>query len=124
MSFLGPEFLVRQIGVISLVISAVLLVVFGDFVDRTIVFPIADLVRSKTQSSLKKHTFAKYFPEFLATAVFILYCYFGSSFLSEYVFAPILSRLSNILLVVLVILFFALSYLINNLSLRRKILKS
>jgi hypothetical protein len=65
---------------------------------------------------------AKYSAEFLATALFVIYFMFGYYILSEYVFAPIMRRLQSILLIVIFIAFFTISWVFNNKKMRKKYL--
>ncbi|MBW3020288.1 hypothetical protein KY334_03250 [Candidatus Woesearchaeota archaeon] len=130
MSLLGPEFLVAKINIISLIISAIILVLFSDFFNQGVVFPLADLVRSKSNKGIKKikntkkvNLFAKYSSEGLATLIFVIYCYLGTYVLAEYIIAPVLRRTKNILLITLIALFFVLSYVINNKIIRDKLMK-
>ena len=130
MSILGPAFLVNSISLIALLTGVVLLMIFSDFVNRRMVFPLADMVKERTHRGMKPtheskwgFLFSKYFSEGLAAVIFIVYCYFGSSLLAEYIFGPIFSSLREYLLLVVLGLFFTLSYIINSAKLRRKFLK-
>ena len=125
---LAPSFLASRIGIISYIFAAAILVIFSDIVMRSIIFPFADWVKEKIgskilnfHSSKKVKFFAKYFSEALATAIFLFYCWMGSNLLSEYILAPIIFRLKSILLIVVLIMFFLVSYSINRTWLRRQL---
>jgi len=124
MSFLGPEWLTNQIGIISLLLGAVFLVVFSKAVLNAAVFPLTDFVKKKTGQKARKmgtsQTFSKILSEGFATIVFLVYCYLGSWVLAEYVFGPILGRLRAYLLIVVIILFLVIGYVINSSYFRKK----
>lgn len=123
---LAPEFLVNRIHTIAVMLGAVCLVVFSDFVLRTMVFPLADFVKGRTHQTIKKvkvPLIPKYLSEGLATAIFIIYCYIGSGFLSEYIFEPILLKLKDYILLICLGLFLVVSYLINTKNVRRRFMK-
>ncbi len=129
-TILAPSFLTNNIGLISLMLGATILVIFSDFVNKNFVFPFADYIKSKSHTSIKKsktHQKApwstKILSESLATIIFLLYCYLGASFLAEYIFAPILGNLRQIILLVVIGLFFLISYIINNKTIRNKFIK-
>jgi len=126
-SILSPTFLISGIDLIALLIGATLLVLFSDFVNKRIVFPIAHIARSKTYATVKKRSkssgFSKYLSEAVATIIFLLYIYFGTKVLAEYVFVPILVKLQSVILIVVLVLFFLLSYVINNALVRKKFMK-
>lgn len=129
MGILDPAFLVSRINTIALILGAIILVIFSDFMNRYVVFPVADLVRARTHRKMVKMnkgypSVAKYLSEGLATAIFVLYCYLGSSVLAEYVFAPILSRMRSFLLIVVIILFLVVSYVINTKTIRNQFMKT
>ncbi|MBU0615219.1 MAG: hypothetical protein KJ601_03940 [Nanoarchaeota archaeon] len=114
MSILGPQFLVKHIGTFAYVLSAVILVIFSDAINRYIVFPVADGVKGKAHKHLKKHgNWGKYISEAAATLIFILYCWFGSVILATYIIAPILNRARDFLILVLLGIFLLVSYVIN-----------
>ena len=125
---LAPSFLVSRISVIAYIFAAAILVIFSDIVMRSIVFPFADWVREKTgskildfHSSKKVKFFAKHFSEAIATAIFLFYCWMGSGLLSMYILEPIIFRMKSILLIVVLIMFFLVSYSINRTWLRRQL---
>lgn len=128
---LSPKFLVDNIGMISLVLAGFVLIMFDNFI-TDYAFRIADLIREGTAKSIKKFgqesnskkietLGAKYFSEALSTAIILLYCYFGTTVLADYIFAPILYRMRNILLLVLIGLFFFISYTVNTKTIRERI---
>jgi len=130
MSFLGPVFLVSKIRVIALILSAIILVIFSDFFNQGVVFPLADSLRSKSHGKIKKissnkwvNILAKYLSEGVAAIIFIGYCYLGSFVLAEYIFIPIFNRLKNVFLIVVIVLYLLVSYVINNKSLRNTLMK-
>ena len=127
---LAPEFLTSNTETISLVLAAVILVMLSDFFNGNIIFPVADYIKkgthgkmSKTRAHKKAPWVTKYASEGIAAAIFILYCYIGTSVLSYYIIEPILIRLEDVLLLVVIGLFFGISYLINTRSIRRSLMK-
>jgi len=130
MSFLGPVFLVSKIRVIALILSAIILVVFSDFFNQGVVFPLADSLRSRSHGKIKKisstrwvNILAKYLSEGVAAIIFIGYCYLGSFVLAEYFFIPIFNRMRDIFLLVVIALYLIVSYVINNKNLRDRLMK-
>lgn len=129
-SILAPNFLVNKISLIALILGATILVIFSDFVNKNIVFPLAGYLKQRTASGIKKTKthkkipwFSKLASESAATILFLLYCYLGSSFLAEYLFAPILFMMRNIILLVVIVLFFLISYTINSKFVKRNLIK-
>jgi len=61
----------------------------------------------KTRVHKKNPWVTKYFSESLATIAFIVYCYLGAFIVAEYIFAPILFRVQNYILLVTIFLFFS-----------------
>jgi len=129
-AILGPQFLVTRIDLIALILGATLLVILSDFFNGNVIFPIADYIRitthgriEKTKTHEKAPWMTKILSDSLAAFVFIIYCYLGASVLAEYVFAPIMYKLRNIILLIVIGLFFAISYLINNRNIRGRLLK-
>jgi len=127
MNPLAPAFLVNNIPLIGLVISVMILVIFDDFVMNKLVFPFSDFLKTKVFEKtkdvrhFKKRRFIpKYLSEFIATAIFIIYCYFGCVIFSEYFVVPILARMQNIILIVIITSFVVFSYILNRTSWRRK----
>lgn len=120
---LSPGWLVNQIPAISVLISAILLIMFSDVVNRKIVFPLADFVKNKTVRSVKKQIIAKYLSEFLATLVFVLYVLFGSVFVSRFIVQPILQNAKSILVLIIILLYIGLSYIINRRKWRSQFFK-
>ena len=126
---IAPQFLISHIELIAFVMAVMLLVIFDEFVSMKIIFPFADFIKkslfSKASSikQARKHKKpVKYFTEFLATAIFIFYCYMGYFILGRYFIAPILYRLQNIILIIVVAIFLLVSYVFNNRRLRKKFL--
>jgi hypothetical protein len=129
-AILGPRFLIERINEIALILGAVLLVILSDFFNGNIIFPIADSVRIKTHKKMSKTKthekvpwLSKYLSEGLATLVFISYCYLGASVVAEYIFAPIMFKLKNFILPIVIILFVLISVLINDKVARKKLMK-
>jgi len=125
---LSPKFLVDNVGVISLILAGFVLVVFDNFITRY-AFKLADSIKEKTAQNIKEFgqksnskrietLGAKYFSEALATAIILLYCYFGTTVLAEYFFAPILLKMRNVLLLVVIGLFIVISFMVNNRKVR------
>jgi len=113
---LSPPFLANRIYLISVIISAIILVVFSNFINQHIVFPVADYFREKTAQklSVRRGWIRRYLSEAVAAILFIIYCFFGSYFLTEYFISPVLGRFKNVILIVVLIIFFLTSYAINN----------
>lgn len=129
MTLLGPQWLVNQIGTISLILGAAILVLFSNFVNKRIVFPLGDLTKAKTQAGLKKGQYkgqgflSKYIPDFLAALIFLVYVWLGAKVLADFIFVPILTRLSNVLLIVVIVIFLLFSWIINNATVRNRVMK-
>lgn len=126
-NILAPAFLTSRIEMIAILLGSVLLVIFSNFVNHRIIFPIADFVRDETHSRVYgkiNQTFSKYLSESLATIIFLVYCYVGGSLLAEYIFAPILVKAKNFILIIAIILFLLISYSINDLQTRTRFLGS
>lgn len=130
MSILGPQWVVQYINVFALIMGAVVLVLFSDDVNRRIVFPLANQVKKRTQNKVRNigksaswEITAKYASECLATLIFVLYCYLGSYVLAEYIFIPVLQRLKEFLIPVLILLFLLISFVINTDKMRKKFMK-
>lgn len=114
MSILAPQFLVRNIGTISIILSSVLMVIFSDFINKNIVFKITDSAKKHTHKKLKKRKIvAKYVSEGIATIIFILYCYFGTVVVARYIIQPIFIRAQAFLLLVVIGVFLLISFMIN-----------
>ena len=131
MTLLAPQWLVQEIGTISLILAAVILVMFSDFINRNIVFPIADGLKEKTKRGIRKGKkplvgpkAAQSISEAMATFIFIFYCFLGSPLLAEYVLTPIFQKMRSFILIVVIVLFFAISFVINNIKVRRKFLRT
>jgi hypothetical protein len=128
MSLLSPGFLVNNIRLIGDIISVMILVVFDEAVTGRFILPLVDKIRDsifeKSKSRLRKslHVIPKYFAEFLATALFILYFFAGYWVLSEYAIVPILGRLQDIILIIVIIFFIAISYVFNSKKMRKRYL--
>ena len=118
---LSPPFLANRIYLISVIISAIILVIFSNFINQHIVFPVADYFRQKTAQklSVRRGWVRRYVSEAVATILFIIYCFFGSYFITEYFIAPVLTKFKGIILLVVIVLFFLVSYSIND-SITRK----
>jgi hypothetical protein len=127
-SILSPRFLVENIDFFAIIISTIVLVIFDDYVSGKLIFPAVDKIKhfiftkAKEKMSRQYHFIAKYSSEFLATFLFIVYFVFGYFILSEYVFAPIMRRLQNVLLIVIAVLFLIMSWAFNNKKIRKKYL--
>lgn len=124
---LAPAFLVQNIPLIGLVISVMILVLLDDIVMNKLVFPFSDFLKTKVFEKTKevKHFkrrrfIPRYLSEFIATIIFIIYIYFGCSIFSDYIVVPILARMQDILLLVVIISFVIFSYVLNRTSWRRK----
>lgn len=126
MSFLGPEFLVREIHLIALITGIVVVVILAELLHRKVIFPLSDRVRDKTKSEIKSrvqsrhgHLLSKYLGEGLATLIFIVYCYLGAEILAKYIFEPVISAMRNFLILVIIALFLGISYIINTPKVRK-----
>jgi len=120
---LAPTFLVNNIETIAIIIGAVLLVVFSSFVNKKIIFPIADVVREETHKNVHKltehKTFSDLLSDWLATIIFLLYCYLGASLLARYIFTPILIEAQSVILLIVIVLFLMLSFALHNKKFRK-----
>jgi len=128
-NILAPSFLVNHIALIGYIMGVMVLVIFDEFVSGKIIFPVTDFIKAKffeqamSVEKVKKHRkLVKYASEFIATIIFIFYCYVGYLILAEYIIIPILTRLQNALLLVIIIVFLLISYVYNSRKLRRKYL--
>jgi len=123
-SILGPSWLIGKINLIALILSGAFLVYFGSFVHGRIILPIGDWVRGTTHAKVSEIEKVSWMSNIIATSFatifFLLYVYFGGFILAEYVFAPIMYRLRSVILIVVIGLFFLISYAINDLNLREK----
>lgn len=131
-SILAPQFLVNNIELIAFILSVMILVLFDDFVTGKIIFPVADFIKYKFAANLTKvyekkgvksfwaKLARKYGSEAFATILVIVYCYIGYAILGEYVIAPILQRWQSIISFVVLALFLAANYLVNNPRMRRR----
>jgi len=126
----GPLWLQEQIALISIILSGAFLVYFGSFVHGKIILPIGDWIKDKSHKKIKevgkKDTtkIANITSATISTIFFLIYVYFGGFILAEYIFEPILLRLKNFILIISIILFITVSYAINNIKLRKKIMGS
>jgi len=120
----GPAWLRAQISMISLLFTGAFLVYFGSFVHGKIILPLADWIRHHTHARMiqieRVSKFSNTIGNIISTTFFLLYVYFGSFILSEFIFTPILLRLANYILITSIILFALVSYAINNISLRKR----
>lgn len=123
-SILGPQFLVNQIPLISTILGGVLLALFSRYINEGIVFPIGDYLRDRTGSrvhqAFKKKKASKYIGESVDTIIFLLFCYFATSVVAQYVFTPLLNGARNFLVAILLVVFFLISVAVNNNSFRDK----
>ena len=127
MTFLAPEFFADKINIVAIILGGITLVMFSEFVNKKIVFPIADLVRIQTRKELLKTTPSEnlktaygYLSDALATVVFLSYIYFGSYILAEFLYAPLLFRLKHITVITFAGLFIGITYIINTKKIRSK----
>lgn len=125
MSFLSPAFLVNNIGVISLIIAGFLLIIFDNIVTRS-AFKMADAIKESAHRNMRAlgDLFAKIGSEAVATIIILLYAYFGTTVLAVYVFSPILFRLREYLLIWIILIFFVISWIVNNKGVRRMLMET
>jgi len=109
-----------------------ILVIFDDFVFGKMVFPLVDYIKLKLSNAIEnvyekegiRSKFAKlirkYFLQWFATVMIILYCYIGYEILGAYVIEPILQRWKAIILIVIIVLFLLLNYIVNNARMRKR----
>jgi len=127
-NILSPKILVENIVLIGQIISVMLLVIFDDFFTERLTFRSIDalkrfiLQKSKEKFRKKYRFIIKYSFEFIATILFIAYFFAGYWVLSEYIVLPILIRLQDILLLLIIISFLVMSWMLNNKQARRKYL--
>jgi len=144
-AILSPAFLTSNIELISLVLAVMVLTIFDDFVMTKIVFPVTDFIREKTAKILgekvviplaekikekikksigRRSSFkiSRFIAEILTTILFILYFYAGYILLAEYIFEPILTRLKDIILILVLVIFILISLVLNRKELRKRFL--
>ena len=120
---LAPQYLINNIPTISLIVSAVVLVLTTNYMDKKIVFPLADGVKAHARRRIRKHNaLTNLFSEALATIIFLLYVYFLTDVVSKYIFQPILTGMKDFILIVIIVLFLGVNYIINNKEIRRRFL--
>jgi len=119
---LSPPFLANRIYLIAVIISAIILVMFSNFINKNIVLPVADYFRKKTAQklSVRRGWIKRYISEAVAAILFIIYCFFGSYFITTYIIAPILTKFRGIILIIIIILFLLISYSINDPMTRKR----
>ena len=132
MSVLSPAFLINNIDVISLIIAGFLLIIFDNIVTRN-AFKLADQIKHGTEQNIRSlgqrggvqrvDYIAKFTSEFIAAAIILLYAYFGTTVLAEYVFSPILFKLKEYLLIWIIIIFLFISWVVNNKHMRRTLME-
>jgi len=131
-SILAPQFLVARIPTIGLLVGAVLLVLFSDFVNRKVIFKIAHGAKHKTHTKItglfkspskRKDWYSEQFSNAIATFIFVSYCYLGARVIGGYIFIPILTGLSEYITLVVIFLFFLLSWTINTEHVRKRFMK-
>ncbi|MDP1695410.1 MAG: hypothetical protein Q8L29_00680 [archaeon] len=132
-SILSPQFLVRNINVISLIIAGFILVIFDEFATR-IAFRITDNLRNSTESGIKEfgkkrnskviQGGATFLSKSIATTIILIYCYFGTTILAYYIFAPILTSLREFLLIVIIMIFLVISYIVNEKRVRERLMRA
>lgn len=129
MNPLSPEILVKHISLIGQIISVMILVIFDDFFTQNITFKgvdrLKEIIFTKSKEKITRkyqRKIIKYFFEFLATIIFLAYFFAGYWILSEYIVIPILERQKNIILILILIFFFTMSWMLNNRKVRKKYL--
>jgi len=123
-TILGPRFLVSQIPLIAVILGGVLLALFSRYINEGLVFPIADFLRDRTGSKLhkafRKKKANRYVSEAIGTIIFLLFCYFATSVVAQYVFIPLLTGAREFLILILLAIFFLISMAVNNDRFREK----
>lgn len=126
MGILNPHFLISHIGLIGEIMSIMILILFDDFFTGNLTFRSVDWLkaelfkRTKEKFERKYHFLIRYFFEFLATIIFILYFLAGYWLLSEYIVVPILARMQSIILIIIILFFIVCSWFLNNKTMRRR----
>lgn len=125
MSFLAPVFLLNNIGVISLIIAGFLLIIFDNIVTRS-AFKMADAIKESAHRNMKTFgdSLARFASESAATVIILIYAYFGTTVLAEYVFSPILFKLREYLLIWIIIIFLLISWVVNNKGIRHSLMEA
>lgn len=131
-TILSPSFLVDNIELISFITGVMVLIIFDEFVIGRVIFPVADFIKyylakginliyeKKGIHSKLAKGFKRYSSEAVATLMVIAYCYVGYWIVAKLVIEPILIRWQPAILLVVIVLFFVFSYLINKASWRRQ----
>ncbi|MFT4312864.1 MAG: hypothetical protein ACMXYA_00485 [Candidatus Woesearchaeota archaeon] len=120
----SPSFLSQNLYTISLIYSAVILVLFSELVLKHVIFPISFYLKDITfKKRRKRPTYLKILVQTVATIIFILYCYFGSVLLARFIFLPILQEFRSIILVVIILSFIGLTYILHTDKIRKKFLR-
>ena len=126
----GPAWFVPFIPQVAILMSGVTMLFFSDFINRRIVFPLSDAVRTKTKYKISKNpthwfevTAAKYLSESAATLVFLAWIFFASYVLAEFIYEPILLRMESVSLVIFIIFFLIVSFVINEKEFRMAFMK-
>lgn len=126
MGWLSPSFIINNLDLIGQIMGVMILVTFDDAVTGKLIFPLVDKIKEfifeKSKPKFRKslRVIPKYFAEFLATAFFIFYFFAGYWVLSEYIIVPVLGRLQDIILIIVILFFLATSYVLNSQKARRK----
>lgn len=119
----SPPFLVKNIYTISLIISAVLLVIYSDLVFKFFLIPFFKKCDVIIFRFFKKKKYAHFFSRLITTIIFILYCYLGSVFLAKYLIFPVLFELRSILSLIVILFLYLISQILYNQKLRNKLLR-
>lgn len=99
-----------NIATISLVFSAVIMVLYSSFFDNKIVYPFSSYIKKSLRGLFKRRTvllgkMCDLAGKLSATIIFLGYCYFGTTLFATYIMQPILSQVQEYLLVIVLIAF-------------------
>jgi hypothetical protein len=125
MSLFGPAWLTVHITTISTVVSVMILVIYSRFVNEKMVFPLSDSIKATIATFFFKKQVSSSVSDMIgaccSTFFFIVFCFFGSVLLSDYVVQPLLVSLRDVLLIIVIVLFVILAKVLHNKRLRQRL---
>jgi hypothetical protein len=116
---LSPSILANNLFTLSLLFSAVTMVLWSTFFDKKIVFPISDFVKKNLRSMFKNRTvligkMCDLAGKVSATTIFLSYCFFGTTLFATYIVHPVLGRVQDYILVVVILSFLFVHNVVNH----------
>ena len=99
-----------NIATVSLVFSAVIMVLYSSFFDNKIVYPASAYVKKSLRGLFKKRTvllgkLCDFAGKLSATLIFLGYCYFGTTLFATYIMQPVLSQVQEYIILVILLAF-------------------